>query len=64
MYAPIVLYGLGALTTRNVHREGVWHAVSKWFGVDDEDIPNVLPNIGSFDTEKHIFQESDMFETG
>ena len=41
--------------------EGLWNGLSEWFGVTPENMANVLPNKGNFQT--NIFSESDLFDT-
>ena len=41
--------------------EAVWKPVAEWFGVDDSQIHNVLPNLGNF-PESHAFRREDVFE--
>jgi cullin-associated NEDD8-dissociated protein 1 len=34
--------------------EGLWHPVLEWFGVEEEDMPAVLPNLANFAAEQVI----------
>jgi len=40
--------------------EGLWNAMAEWFGVTNQNIALVIPNIQNF--ESNIFSEADMFE--
>lgn len=39
--------------------EQVWHGLAQWFGVDDANLPTVLPNMDNFDllTKAHLFRD-------
>ncbi|KAL7541734.1 hypothetical protein ACHAXR_011178 [Thalassiosira sp. AJA248-18] len=40
--------------------EGLWNAMAEWFGIANENISAVLPNLGSFD--ENIFSADELFE--
>lgn len=40
------------------------YGISKWFGVSEKDMLDVLPNINNFQpSENHLFSEAQMFKT-
>jgi len=41
--------------------EAVWHAVAQWFGVEEGDLPTVLPNMVAFGAQG-LFNSTQMFE--
>jgi len=40
--------------------EGIWRPLCRWFGVEEEELPTVLPNLASF-PESYLLSEEDMF---
>eukprot|EP00966_Prymnesium_polylepis_P179122 4147326-Prymnesium_polylepis.1 len=40
--------------------EGVWNGLASWFGVDDHDLPTVLPNLHRFGPS-HLITEAQLF---
>jgi cullin-associated NEDD8-dissociated protein 1 len=40
--------------------EAVWNAVARWFGVTNELMSDVLPNLANFPADE-IFDENDLF---
>ena len=41
--------------------ESVWNAVAQWMGLDNERIPDVLPNLKNFATSGTIIDQADLF---
>ena len=41
--------------------ESIWNAIARWFGVEDQHMASILPNLNNYSPE-HLFTESDMSE--
>ena len=40
--------------------EGIWKPIAQWFGVEDDQMLNVLPNLINF-PESHILKHEEVF---
>eukprot|EP00966_Prymnesium_polylepis_P017661 406834-Prymnesium_polylepis.1 len=43
--------------------EAPWNAISRWFGVSESQMPNVLPNVANFGADQ-LFVEEDLLRGG
>lgn len=56
---PISLSAKEPVPIPHILDAGIWKGVAEWFGVEPENMIDVLPNMGSFDLTK--FDKDDLY---